>query len=326
MLKEISIEVIRKCPNRCLHCSSFSTSDCNEIIPLGKFKEIINNSKTLGLRTVCFSGGEPFLHPNIEDMIEYVYSLGLNSYIYSSGIYMNSDGMRTEIPDKILDNIEGKVTKIIFNIEAANESVYDRIMGSTGCFGYMKESIKNSVNKGILVEGHFVPMRLNFNQIEAVLKLCKDLNVSKLSFLRLVIHGRALENKEELMLSEEELKEVEILLKKIYEKNTDAIRIGVPIQGETKESHCEAAIGKLNIKYDGGVYPCEVFKNNRIVTLDNKTVGNIFNENIRIIYHESEYLKTVREMIEQFSYSNCCENCAGQYYMKLPGEIKNYGQ
>ena len=39
MLKEISIEVIRKCPNRCLHCSSCSNENCSEIISFDKFKE-----------------------------------------------------------------------------------------------------------------------------------------------------------------------------------------------------------------------------------------------------------------------------------------------
>lgn len=97
MLKEISIEVIRKCPNRCMHCSSFSTENCSEIIPFEIFKEVVTGAKKVGLETICFSGGEPFLHPDIVKMIEYVYAQGLNSYIYSSGIYMNNMNIREPI-------------------------------------------------------------------------------------------------------------------------------------------------------------------------------------------------------------------------------------
>ena len=57
MLKEISIEIIRKCPNKCLYCSSFSNENCSEMIPLEKFMEVIDGAQELGLKTVCFSGG-----------------------------------------------------------------------------------------------------------------------------------------------------------------------------------------------------------------------------------------------------------------------------
>lgn len=316
MLKEISIEVIRKCPNRCLHCSSFSADSCSEIIPFEKFKEVVTGAKNLGLKTICFSGGEPFLHPYIVEMIDYVYRMGLNSYIYSSGIFMDKTEKRTAIPNTLMDKIAGKVTKIIFNIEAAEESTYNLIMGTEGCFGLLEESISNAVKKGILAEGHFVPMKPNIDQIEKTLEICKKLGVSNVSFLRLVIHGRAYQNRETLMLSDIDLKEVEKILLKIREENTHSIRIGVPLLGETQESHCEAANGKLNIRYDGKVFPCEVFKNSRVCILNNKVPGNIFDDSIEDIYEKSDYLETVRKLADQFSSVACCEKCVGQYYIK----------
>lgn len=86
--------------------------------------------------------------------------------------------------------------------------------------------------------------------------------------------------------------------------------------GETQETYCEAANGKLNIRYDGKVFPCEVFKNNKIPTLDDKILENIFDNNIENIYENSDYLKTVRELVKQFSCENNCENCLGQYLLK----------
>ena len=161
MLKEISIEIIRKCPNKCLHCSSLSSEDCTEIIPFKKFKEVVNGVKKLGLKTICFSGGEPFLHPEIVKMVQYVYNKGLQCYIYSSGIYMDVLKNRSSIPEEILQGIQGKVKKIIFNIEATNEDTYSTIMGTQGSLKFLKQSIESTINRGIIVEGHFVPMKLN---------------------------------------------------------------------------------------------------------------------------------------------------------------------
>lgn len=317
MLKEISIEIIRKCPNFCVHCSSCSNLNCNEIISLSKFKELIDQAKELGLQTVCFSGGEPFLHPDISEMVYYVNQSGLKSTIYTSGIYYNDERkVRTSLPDRILNAISKYVTKLIFNIECASSVTYDYIMGTVGCFEIMKESISKAVNHGIMVEGHFVPMHCNFNQIDETISLCESLKVSKLSFLRLVPHGRANANLNSIALSSEELLIVKNHLEEKLNSRTYSIRIGVPISGETDEIHCEAANGKLNIRYDGNVYPCEVFKNNSIACLKNLNVGNIHKMSLIDIYNTSELLLKVREMVKEFHCKATCENCIGQYYIQ----------
>lgn len=316
MLKEISIEIIRKCPNRCVHCSSLACDTSTEIIPFEKFKEVIESARSIGLETVCFSGGEPFLHPDIIDMIEYVRSMGLQSFVYTSGICFDDDLKKISIPEEILCAIAGKVTKLIFNIEAAEENTYNAIMGTNGCFGLLQESIKKAVALEIIVEGHFVPMKYNKDQIEQTLVMCTELGISKVSFLRLVNHGRALVNQEAIVLNDDELLAVEKMLRTIYFEKKYPIRIGVPLLGETAESHCEAANAKLNIRYDGKVFPCEVFKNCCVSALSEIVPYSIYDFDLRTIYNESEYLLAARDLVQRFSGGNCCENCVGQYYMK----------
>ena len=321
MLKEISIEIIRKCPNRCIHCSSFSSENCLEIIPFDIFKRVVAETTEMGLQTVCFSGGEPFLHPDIVKMIEFVHSQGLNSYVYSSGVYMDDLNVRGPVPDRILEKIAGKVTKLIYNIEAAEEKIYDIIMGTQGCFKFLEESIRKSVALGIVVEGHFVPNRINKDQIEQTLRYCTNLGVEKVSFLRLVLPGRAHENSDMLRLQESDLLQIKKMLSKIKQNNMYNIRIGVPLLEEKEQCQCEAANGKLNIRYDGRVFPCEVFKNNRVEPLANCEPGNIYTDSIKEIYANSDYLKRARVLVTcHFSDLNC-EKCIGQYYMK-----KNRGE
>lgn len=315
MLKEISIEIIRKCPNNCLHCSSFSNKNCSEIIPYELFKKVVSGAKNLGLKTVCFSGGEPFLHPDIIEMIEYVYDIGLDSYVYSSGIYMDKDDIRGPIPQQIFDRISNKVTKIIYNIEATQKETYDIIMGTHGCFEFLKESIRRTTEARVVAEGHFVPNRLNQNQIEETLQFCIGLGVSKVSFLRLVNHGRARENSDKLLLSNEQIADIKCKLVKILNENKYSIRIGVPLLGETEECHCEAANGKLNIRYDGKVFPCEVFKNNGVEPLSDCEPDNIYEKSIEYIYKDSLYLKKARELVKSHVGCISCEQCVGQYYL-----------
>lgn len=65
----MSLEMIRKCPNHCLHCSSSSSTKCSEFISFDTFKKVVDSATNLHLQAVCFSGGEPFLHPNIIEMV-----------------------------------------------------------------------------------------------------------------------------------------------------------------------------------------------------------------------------------------------------------------
>ena len=194
MLKEISVEITRRCPNYCLHCSSSAHSQCNESMPYETFQTVISDAAKLGTKTICLSGGEPFLHDKIVQMIQFVHSKGMECYVYTSGIAMSPSDQRISLPMEQLRQISGAVTKIIFNIEASTEAIYDRIMGTSNCFSLLKESVLRANAAGICTEAHFVPMALNLREIPAVVRLCEELNISKLSFLRLVLHGRAEQN------------------------------------------------------------------------------------------------------------------------------------
>ena len=314
VLNEISIEILRKCTNNCLHCSSCSGMSSSEIITYEQFEKVINSALDLGLKTVCFSGGEPFLHPDIIKMIKFVSEKGLESYVYTSGVVLDEYNNRTSISEKVLEQISTSVTKLIFNIEAANPTTYNRIMGTTQSFEILKQSVINTVNQNIIAEAHFVPMKVNVDEIEDVIKLCVELNISKLSFLRLVLHGRALKNARELELNDAELRELRDKLNKVEKNRSLDIRIGVPLAGENSLCKCEAAKGKLNIKYDGAVYPCEVFKDN-IISINGFLPDNIYIDEISNIYSMSDYLREARRYADELHSSDKCENCIGQYLL-----------
>jgi MoaA/NifB/PqqE/SkfB family radical SAM enzyme len=321
MLNEISIEIIRKCPNNCVHCSSLSDKDCIEIFKYEDFISIINDAGKLGAKTICLSGGEPFLHPNIIEMVNYLYNFGLNSNIYTSGIIFDGVMNYASLSKGLLNSIAGKVGKLIFNIESSIADIYNKIMGTLGCFSLMRQSVEIANNLGIVTEAHFVPMKLNIDEIESMVEFCKELGLSKISFLRLVMHGRAQINEKEIALSTEELTQVKSKLKSLQKQVDIDIRIGVPLSLNDSCHKCEAAKGKLNIKYDGYVFPCEVFKNDRFSFLPNGLQpDNVYNTSLLEIYTNSSYLKYLRETSEQYVHDKYSETCIGQYMINCEEE------
>ncbi len=321
MLKEVSIEITRKCPNCCLHCSSSSNAHCNEKMSYDKFKEIVLDAKELGANIICLSGGEPFLHSEIIEMIDFVHSCQLECYVYTSGIVFDAFGETSSLSKEMIKHIFGKVKKLIFNIEAATEEIYDKVMGTKNCFEKVKKSVRDVIQAGICAEAHFVPMAINIQEIDAVISLCKEMNISKLSFLRLVLHGRAIQNEKIISLTTEQYQKLKTYLLGIQRESELSIRIGVPLALEASCHKCEAANGKLNIKYDGEVFPCEVFKNYSMnSSLQGVKPDNIYQKSLLDIYHNSKYLQLVRNVEKQFSEMKSCENCVGQYLIKLEKE------
>ncbi len=266
------------------------------------------------------SGGEPFLHYRIVDMIEFVNSLGLDSYIYTSGIIFDTNNQRAPLDKSILKSISGKVTKLIFNIEACSPSTYNLIMGTKDCFEKMKLSVVMANDLSILTEAHFVPMKLNVNELQDVVSLCRELNISKISLLRLVMHGRALQNEQEIALSRDEFLQLQADLEALHNKSNIDIRIGVPLSTDISSHKCEAANGKINIRYDGSVLPCEAFKNDRVqYRFKGLKPESIHEYSLVDIYQNSNYLNYIRELSQKFSSSGHFETCIGQYLINNSG-------
>ena len=87
MLKDLCFEVIHTCPNNCKFCSSNSSINATKIISLDTFKKTINHfMKNGGIEEISISGGEPFLHPDLMEMVRFCKNLNIRTVIFTSGI------------------------------------------------------------------------------------------------------------------------------------------------------------------------------------------------------------------------------------------------
>lgn len=314
-LKEITIELTQRCPNCCLYCSSMSNPSKETILSVEQIEQVIDDAVALGAKSISLSGGEPFMHPNIKEIIDYIYSKGISCLVYSSGIIMTNKNEPSSVPLELLQVIKHKVSKLIVNVEAEEEKTYNTIMGTAfGGFSLMQMTIRKAIALGIIVEAHMVPMKVNYLQIPGVVKLCVDLGISQISFLRLVIQGRAQNNLQKIMLGKEEYETAMCLMKEASEYSNIKIRLGIPFREGIKHINCMTGICKLDVRYDGKVYPCEAFKNDNLTHMFTSYADNIREKSLIDIYHSSTYLKQVRELLDKFQRENTCETCMNQYY------------
>lgn len=318
MIKDVSIEIIQKCVNCCIHCSSCSTEDSVAMLDLDTMHRVIRGLQELKVERVSLSGGEPFLHPDLKEIVRQIASCGMTVDIYSCGVKEEA-GLPKSLSVELLSGLrDAGLRSLLFNVQSADESTYNRITQSKGHFPLLQESITNAIVCGIRTEIHFVPMRQNIHDAEDVIRFAERMGIEQVNFLKLVPHGRARENAQRLRLNDEELVALCVRLADLQAQGK-SIRLGLPlsIQGDTPP--CHAVRKKLYIKFDGSVFGCEAFKYIQFLNEDKNPVlsDNILEKNIGEVYHNSEYLKRSLRLVEHYETHRIgCENCPVQKYLK----------
>lgn len=305
MLKDLCFEVLQACPNKCQFCSSNSSQDEKTIITLEDFKRTIKHfMKNGGIGEISISGGEPFLHPDLFEMVEFCKSKGIRTVIFTSGIkraesipaevieYMNTKcakdlqeieehepwnerlkrNVKAYYDRAITQKTYGAITrqeceklkslgldKIVFDWQAFEEESDSALMGRKGLYTYLMDSLIRARGRGLNVDVHFIPMKPNYRQLPDIMECLEIAGVENISILNFVPQGRGRVNKDDLMLSQEELKEFSIILDNARKNFSGHVRIGIPLNGRIAHL-CTAGTEKLDIRYDGVVLPCPAFK------------------------------------------------------------------
>ena len=301
MVKDLCFEIIQTCPNNCRFCSSCAGMDKDTMIDYETFISVINHfMKIGGIQEISFSGGEPFLHPNLFDMIKYCKDLGIRVVLFTSGVRRNKqltyeqmevlkkqvERCHSNLPQEVKDKIvtremeiytqynnkvfsaisreemeylkELGLDKIVFDFQGAERETYDYLMGSNH-FLEVEQSIIRAAVVGLDTDVHFVPMKLNYKELPDLIELLNIAEIRNLSLLNFVPQGRGEINKEELMMSEDEIKEFAIIYNNCKDTFNGVLRVGIPLLSDDKHK-CTAGLDKLVIKYDGTVLPCPAFK------------------------------------------------------------------
>ena len=272
-LKELTIEITQKCPNKCLFCSSFVTKRSPNYITINKVLDIGENAKNLGLSTAYLSGGEPLCHPALLEIVRGLSNIGIETWIYTCGQYLD-DSLDAQ-PYLQWIKFKEYEPKVIFNIQSFDAVIHDKLANVDGSHDRTHKSLLSAIDAGLRTEIHIIPMKDNLDTLAETVQRYVEIGVHRISFLRLVIQGFARKNVQKLLLDENE----ELFLKRIHSDlsranwNGAELRFGTPWDNVlTRNSGCNAGNGKLVIRYDGFVIPCEGFKD---VMRSGIVLGNI---------------------------------------------------
>ncbi len=130
----LSIELTNACNLRCLHCFR-NKKDPPEFLPLTLARGVLPQARALGFRTVCLTGGEISLYPDLEEFLNLLVSHGLTFSLVTNGHRFRENLLPLLSTPKIREHI----TVLCFSLDGARPETHDALRGA-GSFREVMEA------------------------------------------------------------------------------------------------------------------------------------------------------------------------------------------
>jgi SynChlorMet cassette radical SAM/SPASM protein ScmF len=177
-LNQIYFYLTEGCNLRCRHCwiapKYQSEENSYPALDLDLFKSIIEQAKPLGLSGVKLTGGEPLLHPEIKEILEYIRSEELRLTVETNGVLCTS-----ELAEKMAGCKDPFVS---VSLDGADAETHEWIRGMDGCFEGASEGIRNLAGAGLRPQVIMAIMRHNWEQMEPVMRLAEQWGAGSVKF------------------------------------------------------------------------------------------------------------------------------------------------
>ncbi len=249
-------ELTYRCPLQCPYCSNpVDYAQYKQELTTQEWFDVFDQARQLGAVQLGFSGGEPLVRQDLEDLVAYAHHQGFYTNLITSGMGLN-EARIAKLKAAGLDHIQ-------ISFQASDPTVNNALAGS-------KRAFEQKYQMAQLVKQYDYPMVLNFvihrqniDQIEQIIELCLELEADTVELAICQFYGWAFENLQGLLPTQAQLVRAERITneyrQKIAEQNIKCKLIFVvPDYYEERPKACMDGWGKifLTVAPDGTALPC----------------------------------------------------------------------
>jgi SynChlorMet cassette radical SAM/SPASM protein ScmF len=177
-LNQIYVYLTEGCNLRCRHCwiapKYQSKGRSHPALDLNLFSSIIEQAKPLGLTGIKLTGGEPLLHPQVHEILEYIRTEDLRLTVETNGVLCTP-----ELARKMADC---KNPFVSVSIDGADPETHEWVRGVVGCFEAALKGIRNLVEAGLRPQVIMTVMGHNKEQMEPVVRLAERSGAGSVKF------------------------------------------------------------------------------------------------------------------------------------------------
>lgn len=181
------LQVTRFCNLTCTHCSQsaprlHNTADLMEL-STEAWIAIMRNLREIGVERVRFTGGEPFLRPDIETLCRAALHLGIEPSFVTNAltIFPRHGGWLHEIRPKV----------VWISLYGYPDSIYDEVAGRPGLYARCVRAIVNLLEASIPVGLYYPLGEHNAEAVGGFLRRSYRLGVRRAKIMQVLPLGRA---------------------------------------------------------------------------------------------------------------------------------------
>ncbi len=249
-------ELTYRCPLQCPYCSNpLDYAQHKNELSTQQWCDVFDQARQMGAVQLGFSGGEPLVRQDLEQLVAHAHQQGFYTNLITSGMGLNEQRI-AQLKQAGLDHIQ-------ISFQASDPVVNDALAGSKHAFEQKYEMCRLVKQYDYPMVLNFVIHRHNIDQIEQIIELCLELNADTVELAICQFYGWAFLNRQGLLPTQEQLTHAEQVTNAYREKlrqqnHPCKLIFVVPDYYEERPKACMNGWGKIffTVTPDGTALPC----------------------------------------------------------------------
>ena len=315
---KMEVAITSKCNLRCLYCSHFSSpAEVPEDLPTSEWLTFFEELGRLAVLRITIEGGEPFMRPDLPELIEGIIKNRLRFEILSNG---------TLITDELAAFVAGtrRCDSVQVSIDGSKPATHDTCRGE-GNFSRAVRGLQNLKRHGLTLTVRVTINRSNVEDLPEVARfLLDDLELPNFSTNSADFLGVCRSQTDKVQLSVAERTRAMALLWELQKKYPGRIHAAAgplyeardwlnitqsqregrdPDPGRGHLVSCGGVYQKLAVRADGVIVPC--------IQLSHLELGRVNQDDLGEIWRHHPDLIRLRERpltpLSDFAFCRGCE-------------------
>jgi pyrroloquinoline quinone biosynthesis protein E len=249
-----------------------------------EWKRVLHEGRELGALQLGFTGGEPMLRKDLEELVGEAHRLGYYTNLITSGIGLSEARLKA-LKDAGLNQIQ-------LSIQSSDRAMTDALVGA--------RAFDHKLQVARMIKAYGFPMvlnvpvcRQNIDLTEDILAMAEDIGVDYLELANIQYYNWAMVNRNELLPTLDQLQRAEATVQEARKRLDGKMTIYfvIPDYYEERPKTCMNGWGSihLTIAPDGAALPCQ---ESRLIT--GLTFPTVREKSLAWLWNESPTFRKFR--------------------------------
>ncbi|MDD2653680.1 MAG: radical SAM protein [Candidatus Omnitrophica bacterium] len=293
------------CNHRCIFCAKDYLKYKRVFLDTSSLKKTIKTASHCGVKSIMFAGeGEPLLHKDIAEIIEYTKLCGIDSAVTTNGVKLSGELAKKILPHLswIRISLDAASAKTYMKIHRAAKEDFNRVLDNLSTAVVLKRRNKYPVTIGV----QFLLIKENSGEEVKLAEKLRDLGVDYLIIKpyskHLYSHSKVKDDYryENCIKNEDKFKKLENDSFKIYLRKHTMMKL----KSKRRYAHCLGLPFWAYLDAEGNFFACSSYLGRKEFNF-----GNIYKSPFKDIFNSLARRRIIKYCATNLNTYKCRKNC-----------------